>query len=187
MRLVDRFGNEGNVLSHQDRRHNAKITWIALRTGSSSTIFSRFGPLRLLTISKPKKMARRYEVYWMRRSLLNREPFWGLLEIVLFGGYRKIAKLLSFAGKSCVFLSRPIHCQTALSPLHGGIGSIFIWLLVDFSWFRKIESWHFRVYFVLLKSKDFIPIFWNKNSIWASRRCSQSLVYGLGSSSVWTD
>ena len=69
--------------------------WIGFRIASASTVSSRPGPQRLLSVPKPQEMAV-WQAFWVeRRSWMgNRRAFWCVWQIVLFGRHRKVKKSL---------------------------------------------------------------------------------------------
>ena len=84
--------------SHLRRRHG-EIGRIRLRTAAPSTVFSRFGPVRLLFVSKLKKVTRRAEIW------------------VEWGGYRRYGGLLCRPPEN-VFFRRVKEVEASLGQVY---------------------------------------------------------------------
>ena len=73
------------------RNCHSKTGRITLRIAASSTLFSRFGPMRLFFVSKYEKMACRTAIHVERGShRRNRGLFCGVRQIIFFGWLEKV-------------------------------------------------------------------------------------------------
>jgi len=75
---------------------DGQIQQIPLRITFPSSIFTRFSLLRLFPVSKPEEMIRRKKIHHQRAAhRRNRNLFWRVGQIILFGRLEKVRESLN--------------------------------------------------------------------------------------------
>lgn len=106
------FGEEKTVVASWQCTHsficrcNSELGRFALRIGAASTLFSGFGSHWLLSPSQHKKMAGWEKFSSNERVIAETDGYFADLEVLLFGGLKKVGKSLGEVYRATIRLWR---------------------------------------------------------------------------------